>query len=159
MSLFSILSAKFDQVAGIIAHRERFPHLNTVHSMVTTKEMRLKSKSQDLHAYSSSSSPTIPLAQSGSGPIASLIPSRQAQYQFKSKEFKFYLWTGVTTPMLEKGNYIPWESRLKRFLENRQEEGEHMWRSIAKGPYVRPMIANPDDTNEHILEPTKMLRY
>ncbi|GKG08315.1 hypothetical protein Tco_0334147, partial [Tanacetum coccineum] len=55
--------------------------------------------------------------------------------------------------MLEKGNYIPWKSQLKRFLENRQEEGEHMWRLIAKGPYVRPMIANPDDTNEHILEP------
>nr|GEU87296.1 hypothetical protein [Tanacetum cinerariifolium] len=55
--------------------------------------------------------------------------------------------------MLEKGNYIPWESRFRRFLDNKLEEGERMWRSIKKGPYVRLMIPNSDNTNEQILEP------
>ncbi|GJV59337.1 hypothetical protein Tco_1465437 [Tanacetum coccineum] len=57
------------------------------------------------------------------------------------------------TPMLEKGNYIPWESRFRRFLDNKLEEGDQMWRSIEKGPYNMPMIPNPDNTNEQILEP------
>ncbi|GKE32027.1 integrase, catalytic region, zinc finger, CCHC-type containing protein, partial [Tanacetum coccineum] len=56
-------------------------------------------------------------------------------------------------PMLEKGNYIPWESRFKRFSDNKLEEGDRMWRSIKKGPYVRPMISNPDKPTEQILEP------
>ncbi|GJS04998.1 hypothetical protein Tco_0321506 [Tanacetum coccineum] len=29
-------------------------------------------------------------------------------------------------PMLEKGNYIPWESRFRRFLDNKLEEGERI---------------------------------
>ncbi|GJY47523.1 retrovirus-related pol polyprotein from transposon TNT 1-94 [Tanacetum coccineum] len=29
-------------------------------------------------------------------------------------------------PMLEKGNYIPWESRFRRFLYNKLEDGERM---------------------------------
>ncbi|GJZ31770.1 hypothetical protein Tco_0576817 [Tanacetum coccineum] len=29
-------------------------------------------------------------------------------------------------PMLEKGNYIPWESRFRRFLDNKLEDGERM---------------------------------
>ncbi|GJU44218.1 putative ribonuclease H-like domain-containing protein [Tanacetum coccineum] len=49
-------------------------------------------------------------------------------------------------PILEKGNFIPWESRFRRFLDNKLEEGERMWRSIEKGPYVRLMIpAIPND--------------
>nr|GEV47354.1 hypothetical protein [Tanacetum cinerariifolium] len=56
-------------------------------------------------------------------------------------------------PMLEKGNYILWESRFKRFLDNKLEEGDWVWRSIEKRPYVRPMISNPDNTTEQILEP------
>ncbi|GJS56892.1 hypothetical protein Tco_0651676 [Tanacetum coccineum] len=55
--------------------------------------------------------------------------------------------------MFEKGNYIPWESRFRRFLDIKLEEGDQMWRSIEKGPYVRPMIPNPDKPTEHILEP------
>nr|GEV48663.1 hypothetical protein [Tanacetum cinerariifolium] len=62
-------------------------------------------------------------------------------------------------PMLEKGNYIPWEIRFRRFLDNKFEEGDRLWRSIEKGPYKRPMIANPDNTTEHILEPlSKMIK-
>ncbi|GJV09011.1 retrovirus-related pol polyprotein from transposon TNT 1-94 [Tanacetum coccineum] len=51
-------------------------------------------------------------------------------------------------PMLEKGNYIPWESRFRRFLDNKLEYRERMWCSIQKGPYVRPMIPDPDDTTK-----------
>ncbi|GJT73842.1 hypothetical protein Tco_1033128 [Tanacetum coccineum] len=50
--------------------------------------------------------------------------------------------------MLEKGNYIPWKSRFRRFLDDKLKEGDRMWRSIAKGPYKRPMIANTDNTTE-----------
>ncbi|GJX77101.1 retrovirus-related pol polyprotein from transposon TNT 1-94 [Tanacetum coccineum] len=55
--------------------------------------------------------------------------------------------------MLEKGSYIPWDSRFRRFLANKLEDGERMWRSIEKGPYVRTMIADPDDLRKHIIEP------
>ncbi|GJS87472.1 hypothetical protein Tco_0770108 [Tanacetum coccineum] len=56
-------------------------------------------------------------------------------------------------PMLEKGNYIPWESRFRRFLDNQLEKGERMWNSIQNGPYQRPMVPNPDSPAEQILEP------
>ncbi|GJV98991.1 hypothetical protein Tco_1554243 [Tanacetum coccineum] len=46
--------------------------------------------------------------------------------------------------MHEIGNYIPWESRFIKFLDNKLEEGERMWNSIQNGPYVRPMIPDPD---------------
>ncbi|GJY51210.1 hypothetical protein Tco_0442057 [Tanacetum coccineum] len=49
-------------------------------------------------------------------------------------------------PMLERGNYIPWESRFRRFLDNKLEEGERMWNLIQNGPYVRPMIPDPNGT-------------
>ncbi|GJZ54936.1 retrovirus-related pol polyprotein from transposon TNT 1-94 [Tanacetum coccineum] len=56
-------------------------------------------------------------------------------------------------PMLERGNYIPRESRFRRFLDNKLEDGEQMWNSIQNEPYVRPMIPNLDDTTKQILEP------
>nr|GEU83028.1 retrovirus-related Pol polyprotein from transposon TNT 1-94 [Tanacetum cinerariifolium] len=55
-------------------------------------------------------------------------------------------------PMLEKGNYIPWESRFRRFLDNMLEDGERTWNSIQNRPYQRPMIPNPDNTQQQILE-------
>ncbi|GJW49629.1 hypothetical protein Tco_0090980 [Tanacetum coccineum] len=54
---------------------------------------------------------------------------------------------------LRKRNYIPWESRFRRFLDNKLEDGERMWRSIEKGPYERPLNTDPDDDKEKILEP------
>ncbi|GKB25834.1 hypothetical protein Tco_0865235 [Tanacetum coccineum] len=53
--------------------------------------------------------------------------------------------TNDRPPMLEKGNYIPWESRFRRFLDNMLKDGERMWPSIEKGPYERPLITDPDD--------------
>ncbi|GKE31749.1 hypothetical protein Tco_1451071, partial [Tanacetum coccineum] len=55
--------------------------------------------------------------------------------------------------MLEKWNYIPWESRFRRFLDTTLEDGERMWNSIHNGPYKRPMISNPYNDQEEILEP------
>ncbi|GJU19664.1 hypothetical protein Tco_1153006 [Tanacetum coccineum] len=52
--------------------------------------------------------------------------------------------TNERPPMLERGNYIPWVSRFRRFLDNTLEEGEQMWYSIQNGPYVRPMIPDPE---------------
>ncbi|GJW26222.1 hypothetical protein Tco_0040033 [Tanacetum coccineum] len=59
-------------------------------------------------------------------------------------------------PMLEKGSYVPWASRFLMFLDNKQEDGERMQRSINIGPYERKMIPNPDksnDQNAEIIEP------
>nr|GEV65845.1 hypothetical protein [Tanacetum cinerariifolium] len=55
--------------------------------------------------------------------------------------------------MLEKENYIPRESRFRRFLKNKLEDGERMWHLIEKRPYERQLITNPDDTQVNILEP------
>ncbi|GJY17756.1 hypothetical protein Tco_0389247 [Tanacetum coccineum] len=55
--------------------------------------------------------------------------------------------------MLEKGNYISWESRFRRFLDNKLEYRERMWNLIQNGPYQRPMIPNPNNTQPQILEP------
>ncbi|GJU60030.1 hypothetical protein Tco_1237796 [Tanacetum coccineum] len=55
--------------------------------------------------------------------------------------------------ILEKRNYIPWEIRFHIFLENKGEDEERMWYSITKGPYVRPMITDPDDPDNEIPEP------
>ncbi|GJS33319.1 hypothetical protein Tco_0531701 [Tanacetum coccineum] len=64
--------------------------------------------------------------------------------------------TNKRPPMLERGNYIPWKSRFRRFLDNKLEDGKRMWNSIQNGPYVRPMIPNPYDIAKQILEPLLM---
>nr|GEU77848.1 integrase, catalytic region, zinc finger, CCHC-type, peptidase aspartic, catalytic [Tanacetum cinerariifolium] len=43
--------------------------------------------------------------------------------------------------------------RFRRDLDNKLEGGDRMWRSIKKGPYVMPMIPNPDRPTKQILEP------
>ncbi|GJX13862.1 hypothetical protein Tco_0205620 [Tanacetum coccineum] len=55
--------------------------------------------------------------------------------------------------MLEKGNYIPRESRFRRFLDNKLEDGERMWNSIQSGPYQRPMVVDPTNPTVPIIEP------
>nr|GFB46261.1 hybrid signal transduction histidine kinase M [Tanacetum cinerariifolium] len=47
------LPNKYENVCGIITHREPFSDLKTARSMLTTEEMRLKSKSQALPVDSS----------------------------------------------------------------------------------------------------------
>ncbi|GJY88172.1 hypothetical protein Tco_0502800 [Tanacetum coccineum] len=55
--------------------------------------------------------------------------------------------------MLEKGNYIPWKSQFRRFLDNKLENGERIWNSIQNGPYQRPMVVDPKNPTVPILEP------
>nr|GEX20121.1 retrovirus-related Pol polyprotein from transposon TNT 1-94 [Tanacetum cinerariifolium] len=45
------------------------------------------------------------------------------------------------------------ERPFRRFLNNKLEYGERMWNSIQNGPYERPMIPNPENTQKMILEP------
>nr|GEY86417.1 hybrid signal transduction histidine kinase M [Tanacetum cinerariifolium] len=59
------LPDKYDHICGIMHHRDTFPDLKTARSMLTTKEMRLKSKSQSLLVDSSSSSPMVLIDESG----------------------------------------------------------------------------------------------
>nr|GEY95740.1 hybrid signal transduction histidine kinase M [Tanacetum cinerariifolium] len=54
-----------DNVCGIINHWEHFLNLKIARSMLTTQEMRLKSKSQSLPVDSFSSSPMVLMAESG----------------------------------------------------------------------------------------------
>nr|GEX52170.1 retrovirus-related Pol polyprotein from transposon TNT 1-94 [Tanacetum cinerariifolium] len=55
--------------------------------------------------------------------------------------------------ILEKGNYILWESRFRRFMDNKLEDEEQMWNSIHNGPYKRTVIPNTDNDQQEILEP------
>ncbi|GJZ47299.1 hypothetical protein Tco_0601131 [Tanacetum coccineum] len=58
------LPHKYNNVCGIIHHREPFPDLKTARSMLTTEEMRLKSTSHSLPVDSSSSSPMVIVTKS-----------------------------------------------------------------------------------------------
>lgn len=60
------LPSRYDNVATIIAHRDPFPDLKTVRSMLTTEEMRHKARSHDPLTDSSASSPMALLANTGS---------------------------------------------------------------------------------------------
>nr|GEV19819.1 hypothetical protein [Tanacetum cinerariifolium] len=59
------LPTKYDNIYGIIIHREPISDLKMVWSMPTTKEMRLKSRDQDTFIDSTSSSHMVLLANSG----------------------------------------------------------------------------------------------
>ncbi|GJV70961.1 ribonuclease H-like domain-containing protein [Tanacetum coccineum] len=58
------LSEKYESLAQIIAHKDSFPDLATVRTMVTTEEMRLRSKQPILSTSTTSSSPQVLLATS-----------------------------------------------------------------------------------------------
>nr|GEU75481.1 integrase, catalytic region, zinc finger, CCHC-type, peptidase aspartic, catalytic [Tanacetum cinerariifolium] len=60
-------------------------------------------------------------------------------------------------PILEKGSYMPWESRFRMFLDNKKEEGERMWHSIEIRPYVRQRITDREKLNKTILEPVSKI--
>ncbi|GJU16997.1 hypothetical protein Tco_1144963 [Tanacetum coccineum] len=59
------LPDKYDNVFGIIVHREPFPDLKMVRFMLTTEEMRLKSRAQASPIDSTFSSPLVLLANGG----------------------------------------------------------------------------------------------
>ncbi|GKC91578.1 hypothetical protein Tco_1152227 [Tanacetum coccineum] len=53
------LSKKYAQLATIIAHKDHFPDLDTMRSIVITEEMRLNSRSQPVSINASSSAPQV----------------------------------------------------------------------------------------------------
>ena len=57
------LSEKYTNLATIIAHKDPFPDLDTMRSMVITEEMRLNSRPQPLSTNTSSSAPQVLLAE------------------------------------------------------------------------------------------------
>ncbi|GJW41471.1 zinc transporter 5-like protein [Tanacetum coccineum] len=60
------LSDKYGSLAQIIAHKDPFPDLATVRSMVATKELRLRSRSSVLSIGTTSSDPEVLLAEASS---------------------------------------------------------------------------------------------
>ncbi|PWA73332.1 ubiquitin conjugating enzyme [Artemisia annua] len=58
------LSDRYAHVASIIAHKDPFPDLDTVRSMVTTEELRLKHKVSSSTLPTTPSAPTVLLAES-----------------------------------------------------------------------------------------------
>nr|GEV63509.1 hypothetical protein [Tanacetum cinerariifolium] len=46
---------------------------------------------------------------------------------------------------------------FSRILDNKLEDRERMWNSIQNEPYKRPMIPNPDNTQQTILEPSSKM--
>ncbi|GKC78628.1 ribonuclease H-like domain-containing protein, partial [Tanacetum coccineum] len=59
------LPPRYDNVYGIIVHREPFSDLKAVRSMLTTEETRLRSRAQDIFVDSTSSSPLVLMASNG----------------------------------------------------------------------------------------------
>ena len=57
------LSEKYANLATIIAHKDPFPDLDTMRSMVITEEMRLNSRPQPVSINTSSSAPQVLLAE------------------------------------------------------------------------------------------------
>ncbi|GJZ02246.1 hypothetical protein Tco_0520207 [Tanacetum coccineum] len=55
--------------------------------------------------------------------------------------------------ILKNGNYIPRESQFRRHLENKGEYEERVLYLITKGPYLRPIITDPDDPNNELPKP------
>ncbi|GKB79671.1 hypothetical protein Tco_0946566 [Tanacetum coccineum] len=52
-------------------------------------------------------------------------------------------------PMLNKGNYVPWSSRLLRYAKSKPN-GKLIYKSIMNGPYVRRMIPEPGDPDRKV---------
>ncbi|GKE64623.1 hypothetical protein Tco_1518784, partial [Tanacetum coccineum] len=74
------LPDKNENFSGIIVHREPFPVLKTVHSMLTNEEMRLKSRAQATSINSTSYLPMVLLANSGNNTC--LPPVAPAQFGY-----------------------------------------------------------------------------
>ncbi|GJV90862.1 hypothetical protein Tco_1538675 [Tanacetum coccineum] len=119
------LSDKYDQVMGIIPHRDSFPDLKTVRSM-TTEKMRLNSKSQPLLSDTSPSSPTILLTENANCQTSSSLTRSDAQLQ-----------TSLPTPSSSSSLFHHYSSHELKDLEdkslkNRRDKFE--WTSSSTYP-------------------------
>ncbi|GJU04592.1 hypothetical protein Tco_1121022 [Tanacetum coccineum] len=53
-------------------------------------------------------------------------------------------------PMLEKGSYIPWASRFRRYLNQKRETRKFLNHSINVGPYKFKMIRRDENQDERL---------
>ncbi|GJS29429.1 ribonuclease H-like domain-containing protein [Tanacetum coccineum] len=85
------LPDKYENVCGIITHRDPFLNLKMAHSMLTTEEMWLKYKSQSLPVDSSSSPPMVLMAESGTNHCSSTpqVKSWRPCYNFAKGSCRF----------------------------------------------------------------------
>nr|GEW87631.1 ribonuclease H-like domain-containing protein [Tanacetum cinerariifolium] len=85
------LPDKYDQVCGIMHHKDTFPDLKTTRSMLFTEEMRLKSKSLSLPVDFSSSSPLVLMAELGTNrrPSSPQVKSWWPCYNFSKVASRF----------------------------------------------------------------------
>ncbi|GKD27623.1 ribonuclease H-like domain-containing protein [Tanacetum coccineum] len=85
------LSDKYDQVCGIMHHKDTFPDLKIARSMLITEEMRLKSKSLALLVDSSSASPMVLLVEAGTShcPSSSQTKSWRPCFNFAKGSCRF----------------------------------------------------------------------
>ncbi|GKC43843.1 hypothetical protein Tco_1061565 [Tanacetum coccineum] len=55
-------------------------------------------------------------------------------------------------PMLERGSYIPWVSRFKRFLNRKRENRKWLLKALEDGPYVFRNITSTGSTIPRLQE-------
>nr|GEV71040.1 retrovirus-related Pol polyprotein from transposon TNT 1-94 [Tanacetum cinerariifolium] len=52
----------------------------------------------------------------------------------------------MTPPMLERGSYIPWESRFRRYINRKRENQKWLNKALDEGPYRFQMFVPSDST-------------
>ncbi|GJV58267.1 ribonuclease H-like domain-containing protein [Tanacetum coccineum] len=85
------LPKKYNQVCGYMHYKDTFLELKTARSLLITEEMRLKSKSLALPVDSSSSSPMVLVAESGTSrnPSNPQVKSRRPCFNFAKGSYWF----------------------------------------------------------------------
>ncbi|GJY83689.1 hypothetical protein Tco_0497065 [Tanacetum coccineum] len=78
---------------------------------------------------------------------------RAREVSYTVSEDRKSRWVRINSDLGLRNQWWFRNSCLLGFMDNKLEDGERMWRSIEKGPYERPLITDPDDDKEKILEP------
>ncbi|GJV63442.1 ribonuclease H-like domain-containing protein [Tanacetum coccineum] len=114
------LPDKFDQVCGIMHHHDTFPDLKTTRSMLTTEEIRLKSKSLSLPVDSWSSSPLVLMVESGTNRLPSnpQVKSLRPCYNFAKRSCRF----GNDCKSVHDTNAKPANTNVSQISSNNTDE-------------------------------------
>ncbi|GJS50322.1 hypothetical protein Tco_0600443 [Tanacetum coccineum] len=98
------LKGKYQNVSGIIAHREPFLDLKTVHSMLITEEMQLKSRAQATSIHSSSTYPMILLTNSSNSTRGSNVAPEKINKPCFNFNKGFVILVSIVSFYIESGN-------------------------------------------------------
>ncbi|GJX77799.1 ribonuclease H-like domain-containing protein [Tanacetum coccineum] len=114
------LPDKYNQVCGIMHHRDTFSDLKTARSMLTIEEMRLKSKSLSLPVDSLSSSPLVLMVESGTNyrPSNPQVKSWRPCYNFAKGSCRF----GNDCKFVHDTNAKPANTNVSQMLSNNIDE-------------------------------------